>query len=172
MRSSYRTYQWLSGRPFDLIFAGARRSPLYYPLLAKRQGIDFRGTTFCSVVTALTESDLSAEGRFLDGIDHLIDHEIERATIVRSDAVIAADGKDADWLRGRDQAIPAMFLLAPTAGDPDATAQEWRELLQRLIATRTRPPDDRDDRAVARDRKPLVSACRTGNFLPKRRSPA
>ena len=158
MRASYRAYQWLSGRPFDLIFAGAQHSPLYYSLLAKRQGIDFRATMFCTVVTALTATALSSEGRFLDSIEHLIADEIERAVIQRSDAVIAADADVDDWIRGQDWPRPATFLRAPMAGDSDEAAPEWSELFRRIIASVVERSDEHGD-PTARKRKPLVSAC-------------
>ena len=159
MRASYRTYQWLSERHFDLIFAGAHQSPLYYSLLAKRQGTDFRTTAFCTVVTALTAAELSSEGRFLDGIEHLIADEIERAVIERSDAVIAADADVDDWIRGQDWPRPATFLRAPVAGDSDEAAQEWSELFRRIIAGVVEHSDEHGDPIATRDRKPLVSAC-------------
>lgn len=84
---SFRAYQWLRERSFDVVHFPEWTGPGYHSIVAKRQGDAFHRTIFCVGVHSPTAWIAAGNGAAITRIDDLERDAMERACVEGADVV-------------------------------------------------------------------------------------
>jgi glycosyltransferase involved in cell wall biosynthesis len=127
---SYRVYEWLRARDFDILHFPERGAPGYYSLLARRQGLAFGRTTFHVDARSPTLLLRERNGEFLDDINLLEVDALERRCIELADAV-SGPAPVVAWMRRQGWTMPDQTTSQDKAGS--------RPLVSVCLVTHNRP---------------------------------
>jgi len=118
VRISFDAYQWLKDREFDLIHFPELLGHGYYSVLAKHQGLDFRGTVIC-VGTHSPISWIREVNRELPlSLDEPEIDFMERESVALADAVVSPSQYLLGWMRTNGWCLPRatyvqQYVLSP-----------------------------------------------------------
>ena len=151
--ASLRCYQWLARQqPFDVVHFQETLGLPYYPLLAKRQGLAFAGTTLCvSAHGPLRRRRLAEETLPWRAEDLVVDF-MERRSVELADVAVSPSRDLLESLAGDGWALPRQTYLR---------RKGWRRWHQGLARCSGNP------RPEVRGEPPLISICLAHHERPR-----
>jgi glycosyltransferase involved in cell wall biosynthesis/GT2 family glycosyltransferase len=119
VNSAYDAYQWLRGRPFDVIHFPEWKGLAYWCLLARRQDLAFAETTFVLGIHSSTAWQRQGNQELITCYTDLESDYLERRCVELADVVWSPSQYLLRWARDRDWKFPANTYVQPyLAPDP------------------------------------------------------
>lgn len=137
MAKAYEAYEWLKQRRFDVIHFSEWRSPGYYSLVAKRQGLAFQQTTLCVHTHGPTLWSLLSNAEYLNRLEELELDFMERESVRLADVVVSPSQYLLRWMQERGWKLPEQTYvqqyIRPASATPPARGASGPARVKELV---------------------------------------
>lgn len=115
MSQAYKTYEWVKGQDFDVVYFGVAGGAGFYCTLARHLGVAFTDTVLCALVDHPTLWGYQGEQRIPESRDELMCAYLEQKSAEWADHVVYPGDYLKTWMAGELWALPEerMFCLPP-----------------------------------------------------------
>lgn len=163
IKKSYEAYLWLKDQEFDVIHFSEWCGPGYFCMLAKRQGLAFRNSTFCVHTHGPSLWHKMSNGDYLESVLDLQLDYMERQSVLMADVLVTPSRYLIDWMIGQQWELPENVYLQQYVMPRTARAVE------QLSKPTNHPIDEIVFFGRLEERKGLILFCDALDRLAKQR---
>src|SRR5260221_2727739 len=138
MARAYEAYLWLRGQEFDIIHFSELRSPGYYTLLARHQGLAFENTRMCVHTHGPTLWSRLSNSEYVTQIEDLELDDMERFSVKMADVTVSPSQYLFHWMEQQGWQLPqnrfVQQYVQPASACPAQTASaDARRQVRELV---------------------------------------
>ncbi|MEM7143746.1 MAG: glycosyltransferase [Verrucomicrobiota bacterium] len=151
LHDSWRLVNWLHDHPFDIVHGSEQRGVLYYPLLARHQGLFEYPTQFIvSLLAPLRWRNRAEFEHVIDG-GTLEQYFMEQRIVELADALVTPTSSVLDWTNDEHWSLPPLMEVIaphwqspaalPSSTTPQSNKKAPHHLVTLIDTSSTDPPE-------------------------------